>query len=464
MHNAQFPSWQYGYTLGPATEANRGNYSVYQQYGQQQQQQQSQHQHHQQQQQQQYGQQQRQQPAPPGTLPTFTSSAASAANTPPIAGWPSQSAAATPAGFKVPLPPQPRRENSNLKYITPTPTPVPTPPTASSTYNQALYASGNRSSTSPSSSSSSTTQPIISSGPKTWKDIKPNLPSTFKAKVFVTASSATPSVSSGPTTSTAGVDDDPPYLKQACAQLHELAVFNNIVERYDQKEDAAGKNFTVNLKFGNESYQGTGASVKAAKQNAAMHALANTAYQSKKTMKPRSSNMTATSELYEAAAKKCVDINFTFIEPFNFNYHNSMKMWSKAEMRGKYKVKLTVAGKDFYGEGELPQQAKHDAAGHAVPFVRDLPTPGSGMGAAKTQAAASSSSGSDAGSSEGGGDAKNAIMMLNEIGMSRNLIIDWNLVGETGPVHQKFYSWSVTLGEYQAIGSASNKKVNQTIS
>ena len=26
----QQTQWQYGYTLGPATEANRGNYSVYQ--------------------------------------------------------------------------------------------------------------------------------------------------------------------------------------------------------------------------------------------------------------------------------------------------------------------------------------------------------------------------------------------------------------------------------------------------
>ncbi len=92
-----------------------------------------------------------------------------------------------------------------------------------------------------------------------------------------------------------------------------------------------------------------------------MHALANTAYQTRKTMKPRPTNCTSTSELYTLAAKKGVAVSFTFIEPFNFSYHSSMKMWSKAEMRGKYKVKLDVAGQEFYGEAELPQQAKHDA-------------------------------------------------------------------------------------------------------
>ncbi len=92
-----------------------------------------------------------------------------------------------------------------------------------------------------------------------------------------------------------------------------------------------------------------------------MHALANTAYQTRKTMKARPSNCTSTSELYTLAAKKGVPVSFTFVEPFNFNYHSSMKMWSKDEMRGKYKVQLNVAGREFFGEGELPQQAKHDA-------------------------------------------------------------------------------------------------------
>ncbi len=51
-----------------------------------------------------------------------------------------------------------------------------------------------------------------------------------------------------------------------------------------------------------------------------------------------------------------------FIEPFNFNFHKAMRMWKKEEMRGIYKVKLTVAGQEFFGTADLPQQAKHSAA------------------------------------------------------------------------------------------------------
>ncbi len=40
----------------------------------------------------------------------------------------------------------------------------------------------------------------------------------------------------------------------------------------------------------------------------------------------------------------------------------SMRMWSKKEMLGNYRVQLNVCGYEFYGQAELPQQAKHNAA------------------------------------------------------------------------------------------------------
>ena len=39
-----------------------------------------------------------------------------------------------------------------------------------------------------------------------------------------------------------------------------------------------------------------------------------------------------------------------------------MRMWDKKEMIGNYRVQLNVAGYEFYGNAELPQQAKHNAA------------------------------------------------------------------------------------------------------
>ena len=47
-----------------------------------------------------------------------------------------------------------------------------------------------------------------------------------------------------------------------------------------------------------------------------------------------------------------------------------MRMWDKKEMLGNYRVQLNVAGYEFYGQAELPQQAKHNAAVQALPIVR----------------------------------------------------------------------------------------------
>lgn len=65
--------------------------------------------------------------------------------------------------------------------------------------------------------------------------------------------------------------------------------------------------------------------------------------------------MTATSELYEWATKKGDDcrlwficiryllviagvfVDFKFLEPFNFEFKHSMRMWDKKEMLGNYR-------------------------------------------------------------------------------------------------------------------------------
>ena len=47
--------------------------------------------------------------------------------------------------------------------------------------------------------------------------------------------------------------------------------------------------------------------------------------------------MTATSELHELATKKGVRVDFKFLEPFNFEFKHSMRMWNKKEMLGNYR-------------------------------------------------------------------------------------------------------------------------------
>ena len=81
---------------------------------------------------------------------------------------------------------------------------------------------------------------------------------------------------------------------------------------------------------------------------------------------------------------------FQFLEPFNFEFKHQMRMWSKDEMRGNYRlcfsedleirafqpcprrVQLNVAGYEFFGQADLPQTAKHNAASQVRSFGGNL--------------------------------------------------------------------------------------------
>ena len=169
-HNQQ-ANWQYGYTLGPPTAANRGNYTTY--YG-----------HHQYQQHQQHH-----YTSPPPPVPPATTSNSHLG----------PSATSTPV-FKTPLP-------------------VAQPKTTS--------AAGQA---------------------QTWGDVKPKLPSTFKAKVFVTATSLTPPVNSPPVDASSSAVTAPTTEAErvadleSCNNLHELCIFNRLVESYEFAEVTTANN------------------------------------------------------------------------------------------------------------------------------------------------------------------------------------------------------------------------------
>ncbi len=89
------------------------------------------------------------------------------------------------------------------------------------------------------------------------------------------------------------------------------------------------------------------------------------------------------------------------------------------------------------------------------------------QGAAATAAAATattaspSSAGSVASPTLSGDASKNPVMALNEISMSRQLKMDWQL-SEHGVPPRRTFAWTVTLGDYQATGTAFNKKVGES--
>jgi dsRNA-specific ribonuclease len=171
--------------------------------------------------------------------------------------------------------------------------------------------------------------------------------------------------------------------------------------------------------------------------------------------------VTATSELHELAVKKGVRIEFKFLEPFNFEFKHQMRMWSKDEMRGNYRVQLNVAGYEFFGQADLPQTAKHNAASQAMAVVKALPDP-SGVaqvvnpplpGAPKAEPVSVPIS----------MDGKNVNMALNEIAMCNGCVPEWTMIGEQGPPHQKTFTWQLTLGEFSTTGTGPNKKLARNV-
>ena len=240
-------------------------------------------------------------------------------------------------------------------------------------------------------------------------------------------------------------------------KLHALAIHNHVVELYEKADTAIPGMHAVRLKLGEEVYAGVGTTFKLAKQDAATKALNETKLSKpaeKKTLKPRPVGITATQELHELATKKGLSPTFKFLEPYNFEFKPSMRLWSKEEMRGNYRVQLTVGTMEFMGHADLPQQAKHNAAVQALPYLNQMPNikppskaatipnatgPGASGGASKkaTESAAMTKEG------------KNVIMVLNEIAMQQQVCIDWNILDEDGPPHMRAFTYTLKMGSYE---------------
>lgn len=259
--------------------------------------------------------------------------------------------------------------------------------------------------------------------------------------------------------------------QKALVKLHELAIANRLVERYEKVDEPGPGSkfpeFKVKLFIGTETYEGSGSNIKAAKQSAALQALVNTKYRTSKEQKlsmfatARRIGVTATSELHELAAKKGVAVEFKFLEPYNFEFKHSMRMWSKKEMLGSYRVQLNVGGYEFYGNAELPQQAKHNAATQALPIVRSLPEPSSQGHVIATPAPKGDNVASNEVSAVSTGDINdvNVTMALNQIAMINSCVPEWTLISESGPPHQKLFTMQLQIGEYTTVGTGNSKKI-----
>ena len=167
----------------------------------------------------------------------------------------------------------------------------------------------------------------------------------------------------------------------------------------------------------------------------------------RKTLKARPVGITATQELHELATKKGLTAKFKFLEPYNFEFKASHRLWSKDEMRGNYQVQLNVGTMEFMGYADLPQQAKHNASVQALPNLHQMPDIKPPAKAAAIQKSTASKAATETASMTKEG--KNVIMVLNEIAMQQQVCIDWNCAGEDGPPHMRAFSYTLKMGSYE---------------
>ena len=59
----------------------------------------------------------------------------------------------------------------------------------------------------------------------------------------------------------------------------------------------------------------------------------------------------------------------------------------------------------------------------------------------------------------GVGYEKNVNMALNEIAMQNGCVPEWSLISESGPQHQKRFTWQLTMGQYTTTGTGHSKKI-----
>merc|ERR1711899_613138 len=295
--------------------------------------------------------------------------------------------------------------------------------------------------------------PVATTAPPSWNNTNVLPPTTYMpTKTFIKAgTNENPKV-------TAGEVYDP---SNSAMKLHQLAKHNNVIEIYEKVDGVPGTQ-AVRLKMGTETYTGVGSTFKAAKQDAATKALAETKLQKppeRKTLKPRPLGVTATQELHELATKKGLTVKFKFIEPYNFEFKPTMRLWSKEEMRGNYRVQLQVGTMEFMGHADLPQQAKHNSAVQALPYLHQMPN----IKPASKVAAVPAKKSNDLEAAATTPQGKNVIMVLNEIAMSQGVCMDWTMVDEDGPPHMRAFTYTLKMGSYEAVGSGNSKKLAKAI-
>ncbi|TMW47533.1 hypothetical protein DOY81_007387 [Sarcophaga bullata] len=259
------------------------------------------------------------------------------------------------------------------------------------------------------------------------------------------------------------------------------------------------KRFTVTLRLGNEEYTAEGLKIKKAQHLAAKEAIEKTKYKHPvpKTSRQNDNevaknNLTPTVELNALAMKLgqqtyyILDTTQIHLSEKNLNYDSTPKFkampkpnvnqnWLSNKIENCYpqmvqsahtnkfnqlnvpvasnfsnsfpcKITLIVGTQKFFGIGRTPQQAKHNAATNALLFLKkqlncnQLPNHVEHFD---------------------GNEQKSPISLVFEIGIKRNMAVDFKVLREEGPAHMRTFTTACIVGNIITEGEGTGKKLSK---
>ncbi|XP_013176889.1 PREDICTED: double-stranded RNA-binding protein Staufen homolog 2 [Papilio xuthus] len=278
--------------------------------------------------------------------------------------------------------------------------------------------------------------------------------------------------------------------------VNELARYNKIKHQYrltSETGPAHKKVFTVTLRLGEtEEYTAEGSSIKRAQHAAASAALTGTTFPPPPPRIPpphaphaalhrHAGAVMPTVELNALAMKLCQPAVYTSLQPLAgaprarsrpppyrlphapLPPHPSLVPPvppAYPRMLGPglvYRVRVSVGGRVWMGEGATPQAARHDAAARALHDLRPNPPPDPDADNSTLPHADDGDSGSDILNSE----IKSPVSLVHELALKRNLSVQFSVKSERGPPHMRVFVTVCTVGDMETEGEGNGKKVSK---
>lgn len=294
-------------------------------------------------------------------------------------------------------------------------------------------------------------------------------------------------------------------------KVRELALANNgsISLNNDGGESLSHeKTFHVSLKIENETWIGEGTSIKKAQNDACTLALKESKLlkaktSTKKTKIANPLSITPTVRLNGLAMALGETVTYRVINKIPLpcqpvyssctSYNHVNNFYSNYSLQGRpysskyngymngnnylgrnqpverwihpyfYRIQVNIGEYTFQGEGKTQQEARHDAANHALEILSKLPIPKRAKELNKSRANVSGTNGttdqSVTESNEGNmAQVKSSISELHEKASVHKLHIEFHVVSEIGPPHLKVFTVEVNIH-----GSVNESKLNGPI-